>query len=140
NCGPGETIYDDLDDDELVRRAAVGTPDRPFQLEAALRRGISIERLYATTRVDPWFLDQIAMIVEEREALDEVGIHGMTKGTWRRAKRLGFGDAQLGYLWGVPEMDVRAARLAAGVRATFKTVDTCAAEFEAKTPYHYSTY
>jgi carbamoyl-phosphate synthase large subunit len=140
NCDRGETAYDELDDDELVRRASIGTPERPFQLEAALRRGISIERLYDTTRVDPWFLDQISMIVEERAELEQVGFDGMTKARWRRAKRLGFGDAQLAYLWGVDEADVRSARLDAGVRATFKTVDTCAAEFEAKTPYHYSTY
>ena len=140
NCDPGETIYDELDDDELVRRAAIGTPDRPFQLEAALRRGISIERLYAMTKVDPWFLDQLSMLVEERAVLTETGFAGMDRSAWRRAKRLGFGDAQLGYLWGVDEMAVREARLAAGVRVTFKTVDTCAAEFEAKTPYHYSTY
>jgi carbamoyl-phosphate synthase large subunit len=140
NCDPGEVAYDELDDDELVRRASIGTPERPFQLEAALRRGISIERLYETTRVDPWFLDQIAMIVEERASLAEVGFTAMTKARWRRAKRLGFGDAQLAHLWGVGELDVRQARLDAGVRATFKTVDTCAAEFEAKTPYHYSTY
>jgi carbamoyl-phosphate synthase large subunit len=140
NCDPGETAYDDLHDDELVRRAAIGTPDRPFQLEAALRRGISIDRLYSMTKVDPWFLDQIAMIVEERAHLAEVGFPAMTKAGWKRAKRMGFGDAQLGWLWSVPEAEVRAARLAAGVRATFKTVDTCAAEFEATTPYHYSTY
>ena len=73
--------------------------------------------------------------------LAEVGFarHG-PRASWRRAKRLGFSDAQLGWLWSVPEADVRAARLAAGVRVTFKTVDTCAAEFEAATPYHYSTY
>jgi carbamoyl-phosphate synthase large subunit len=140
NCDPGETAYDELDDDELVRRASIGTPERPFQLEAALRRGITIERLYETTRVDPWFLDQISMIVEERAELTAIGFGGMNKARWRRAKRLGFGDAQLAHLWGVEEAEVRAARLAAGVRATFKTVDTCAAEFEARTPYHYSTY
>ena len=66
---------------------------------------------------------------------------GMTRADWRRAKRLGFSDPQLGYIWGgVAEDEVRAARLAVGVRATFKTVDTCGAEFEAATPYHYSTY
>jgi carbamoyl-phosphate synthase large subunit len=140
NCDPGEAAYDELDDDELVRRASIGTPERPFQLEAALRRGISIERLYSMTKVDIWFLDQISMIVEERAHLAEVGFAAMTKADWRRAKRLGFGDAQLAYLWGEDELDVRAARLAAGVKVTFKTVDTCAAEFEAKTPYHYSTY
>jgi carbamoyl-phosphate synthase large subunit len=64
----------------------------------------------------------------------------MTRRDWRRVKRLGFADAQLGWLWGVPEEDVRARRLAAGVGVTFKTVDTCGAEFDATTPYHYSTY
>jgi carbamoyl-phosphate synthase large subunit len=140
NCDPAESALDDLDDDELVRRAAIATPDRPFQLEAALRRGIGVDRLYAATRVDPWFLDQIASITEERAALAKTGIAGMTRRDWRRAKRLGFSDAQLGWLWSVPEDEVFARRLQAGVRATFKTVDTCGAEFDATTPYHYSTY
>ncbi|MGV3758995.1 MAG: carbamoyl-phosphate synthase large subunit, partial [Actinomycetota bacterium] len=139
-CDPGESAYDDLSDDELLERAAIGTPDRLFQLEAALRRGITVEALADRTKVDPWFLDQILMIIEERHALAARGFAGMDRASWRRAKRLGFGDAQLAWLWGVPEADVRAARLEAGVRATFKTVDTCAAEFEAHTPYHYSTY
>ncbi|HVL26910.1 MAG TPA: carbamoyl-phosphate synthase large subunit [Acidimicrobiales bacterium] len=140
NCDPGEAVTDALDDDELVRRAAIATPDRPFQLEAALRRGISVERIHNATRVDPWFLDQIARITEERQRLAGARLAGMTRAGWRRVKRLGFADAQLAWLWGVPEDDVRAARVACGVRATFKTVDTCGAEFEALTPYHYSTY
>jgi carbamoyl-phosphate synthase large subunit len=140
NCDPGEAALDQMDDDELVRRAAIATPDRPFQLEAALRRGITVERLHHATGVDPWFLDQICLITDERAALAGTGFDAMTRRRWRRAKRLGFSDAQLGWLWGVPEAEVRAARLAAGVRATFKTVDTCGAEFDANTPYHYSTY
>ncbi len=141
NCDPAETLYDRLADDELVRQAAVATPDRPFQLEAALRRGISVERLYQATRVDPWFLDQLSLIVDERTRLAEIGgVTAMTRRDWRTAKRLGFADAQLAWLWGASESAVRAARLAAGVRATFKTVDTCGAEFDARTPYHYSTY
>jgi carbamoyl-phosphate synthase large subunit len=140
NCDPAEAVLDELDDDDLVRRAAIATPDRPFQLEAALRRGISVDRLYEVTRVDPWFLDQISRIVEERAALAVTGLAGMTRAEWRRAKRLGFADAQLAWLWSTTEAAVRAAREAAGVRPTFKTVDTCGAEFEASTPYHYSTY
>ncbi|MGH9281524.1 MAG: carbamoyl-phosphate synthase large subunit, partial [Acidimicrobiales bacterium] len=140
NCDPGERILDGVEDDELVRRAALATPDRPFQLEAALRRGISVERLAAATRVDPWFLDQLSMVVEERRRLEASSPGAMDRRAWRRAKRLGFGDAQLAWLWGTEEATVRRARLAAGVPATFKTVDTCGAEFEASTPYHYSTY
>ncbi|HSS11544.1 MAG TPA: carbamoyl-phosphate synthase large subunit [Acidimicrobiales bacterium] len=141
NCDPAERLYDEMTDDELVRKAAVATPDRPFQLEAALRRGISVERMYEATRVDPWFLDQLSLIVEERQRLAVVaGPVAMSKADWKRAKRLGFADAQLAWLWGVTEADIRAARLEHGVRATFKTVDTCGAEFDAQTPYHYSTY
>src|ERR1700736_2119472 len=73
NCDPGEGLYDDLSDDELVRRSAVASPDRPFHLEAALRRGVTTERLYEATQVDPWFLDQIALIVEERSRLSDLG-------------------------------------------------------------------
>jgi carbamoyl-phosphate synthase large subunit len=140
NGDPGEAAYDELSDDDLVAAAAIGTPERPFQLEAAIRRGIPLERIYAETRVDPWFLDQMSQITEERAELEATGLAAMTRSAWRRAKRLGFGDAQLAYLWGTTEPEVRAARLAAGVRATFKTVDTCGAEFDAETPYHYSTY
>jgi carbamoyl-phosphate synthase large subunit len=140
NCDAGEAALDDLSDDELLARAAIGTPDRPFQLEAALRRGIGVEALAERTRVDPWFLDQILRIVEERAHLAETGLAGMGVRDWKRAKRLGFADAQLAWLWGNEPADVRRARLAAGVRPTYKTVDTCGAEFEAATPYHYSTY
>jgi carbamoyl-phosphate synthase large subunit len=140
NADPTERTHDALSDDELLAAAAIATPERPFQLEACLRRGISIDTLYASTGVDPWFLDQMAAITEERQHLDSQSIATMTQPGWRRAKRLGFSDAQLAYLWDTTENAVRAARLAAGVIPTFKTVDTCAAEFEAHTPYHYSTY
>src|SRR5438309_5816974 len=98
NCDPGEAVYDELDDDELVRRAAIATPDRPFQLEAALRRGIDLDRLHRATRVDRWFLDQIALITEARADLAEWGLTGMTRRSWKRAKQLGFSDAQLAWL------------------------------------------
>jgi carbamoyl-phosphate synthase large subunit len=141
NCDAGEGVLDDVPDDELVTRASIATPDRPFQLEAALRRGITVDALADRTRVDPWFLDQILRIVEERAHLAAAATpDGMGRRDWKRAKQLGFSDAQLAWLWGADAADVRRARLAAGVRPTFKTVDTCGAEFEAATPYHYSTY
>jgi len=141
NCDPAERSLDDVADDELVRRAAVGTPDRPFQLEAALRRGISVERLAEATRVDPWFLDQLLQITECRATLAEAGSPAAVgRRGFRQAKRLGFSDAQMAWLWGVTEDSVRQVRMAVGVEAVFKTVDTCAAEFDARTPYHYSTY
>ncbi|MGH9232950.1 MAG: carbamoyl-phosphate synthase large subunit [Acidimicrobiales bacterium] len=140
NCDAAEAELDALSDDELLVRAAIGTPDRPFQLEAALRRGIGVDALAAATRVDPWFLDQMQRIVAEREHLAATGRAGMSRRDWKRAKQLGFSDEQLAWLWDGDPAAVRAARLEAGVRPTFKTVDTCGAEFEASTPYHYSTY
>ncbi|MEZ5203821.1 MAG: carbamoyl-phosphate synthase large subunit [Acidimicrobiales bacterium] len=140
NGDPAEVQYDDLSDDDLLAAASIGTPERPFQLEAALRRGLTVDQVAERTKVDPWFLDQMSMISEERAELEAVGLSGMDRVRWRRAKRLGFGDAQLAHLWGCTEVEVRASRLGHGVKATFKTVDTCGAEFEAETPYHYSTY
>ena len=140
NCDPGEAEYDDMPLDELLAQACIGTPDRIFQLEAVMRRGKSIDEVYAATRVDPWFLDQMCAITEERAHLSEVGFDDLTRLGWRRAKRLGFSDAQLAWLWNRTEAEVRTRRLELGVVPTYKTVDTCAAEFDAKTPYHYSTW
>ena len=140
NADPAEAAYDRLGDADLMAAAAVPTPERIFQLEAVLRRGESVEDVHAATGVDRWFLDQIARICTERRTLETTEASAMSRATWRRAKRLGFSDAQLAHLWNTAPADVRAAREAAGVLPTFKTVDTCAAEFEATTPYHYSTY
>ena len=140
NCDPGEAEYDDMPLDELLAQACIGTPDRIFQLEAVMRRGKSIDEVCAATKVDPWFLDQMCAITEERAHLSEVGFNDLTRLGWRRAKRLGFSDAQLAWLWKRTEAEVRTRRLELGVVPTYKTVDTCAAEFDAKTPYHYSTW
>ena len=140
NCDPSERELDGFGDDELVLAAAVPTPERIFQIEAALRRFVSVERVHEATGVDPWFCDQILQIVEERDRLAEVGFGAMTRADWRHAKQHGFSDGQLAFLWGVDAAAVRAARLKENVRVTYKTVDTCAAEFDAHTPYHYGTY
>ena len=140
NCDPAESAYDRLDGEALVRACSVATPERVFQLEAALRRGIAPEVLYAASGVDPWFLEQMRLIVDERARLTDARPEDLGGRDWRHLKRLGFGDAQLAYLWGCPPGEVRRARAAAGVAPTFKTVDTCGAEFAAETPYHYSTF
>ncbi len=140
NADPAEAALDRLGDAELLAAAAVPTPERIFQIEALLRRGASIDAVSGATGVDPWFLDQISRICEERQVLEAAQPHSMTRAGWRRAKRLGFSDAQLAHLWGTHPDEIRALRESAGVLPTFKTVDTCAAEFEATTPYHYSTY
>ncbi|MFM7507926.1 MAG: carbamoyl-phosphate synthase large subunit [Actinomycetota bacterium] len=142
NADPAEVLVDDVATGDLLADVAVATPDRIFGVESLLRRGVPVSEIHEACGIDPWFLDQMLAISEEREAL--VAIEGapgsLSPQEWRRAKRLGFGDAQLAWLWGTDESAVRSARLAAGVEVTYKTVDTCAAEFEASTPYHYGTY
>ena len=140
NCDPAEAAFDRLDDETLLVAASIATPDRPFQLEALLRRGISVDEIYEATRVDRWFLDQMLRITEERAYLATRTLDDIDRRDLKRAKQLGFSDLQLAYLWDRTEVQVRERRLALGVKTTYKTVDTCAAEFDAETPYHYSTY
>jgi len=141
-CDAGEDrLLEQFPDDEsLLTQAAIPTPDRVLLVGEALRRDIPIEVVHQHTGIDPWFLDQMSIINEERDHMVAVGFDAMTARDWKRAKRLGFADAQLGYQFDRSEDDVRAAREAAGVVPTYKTVDTCSAEFAAETPYHYSTY
>jgi carbamoyl-phosphate synthase large subunit len=141
NCDPAELQYAELSDETLLTAVGIPTPERIFQVGELLRRSLSIETIHDACRIDPWFLDQMSIILEERTVLNQRGSAvALTRAEWRRAKRLGFSDAQLAYLWNESEAHVRSAREAAGVVPTYKTVDTCAAEFAAQTPYHYSTY
>jgi carbamoyl-phosphate synthase large subunit len=141
NADPQEEGLDALADGELLSRLAVATPERIFEVECALRRGLGVEAVAAATGIDPWFLRQIARIGEARcEVLAAGALDAIDRTAWRRFKQLGFSDAQLAYLLGCAEPAVRAARVGAGVVATYKTVDTCGGEFEAFTPYHYATY
>ena len=140
NCDPSEEIYSERTDDEMLAMIAVATPERLFQVGECIRRGIALDAIYRSCKIDHWFLDQMSMIIEERAHLGGKKIGDVSQAEWRRAKRLGFSDAQLAYLWREPESLVRATRIAAGVIPTYKAVDTCSAEFSAQTPYHYSTY
>jgi len=139
NADPGEKNYDSLSDEELLKQVGIPTPERLFHVAEAIRRGHSLEIIHDICKIDPWFLDQMLMLVEERNWISQ-NTGGLSKRDWRRIKRLGFSDAQIAYLWNVTEDAVRSEREGAGVMPTYKTVDTCSAEFDAETPYHYSTY
>ena len=140
NCDPSETVFHGVSDDAMLKMISIPTPERLFQVGECLHRGISVELVYESCKIDNWFLDQMMSIIEERSHLSALTSATMSVRDWRRAKRLGFADAQLAYLWSTTEDEVRAARLKAGVIPTYKAVDTCSAEFAAETPYHYSTY
>ena len=139
NCDPAEKQYDAFSDAELLKKCGVATPERIFYVGEALQRGLG-EVVHGVTQIDPWFLDEMQMIIDERASLNGLGLTDIVPTHWRRLKRLGFSDVQIGYAVGATEHEVRSAREAAGIIPTYKTVDTCAAEFNATTPYHYSTY
>jgi len=138
NADPAEQAMKDLSEEELARAVEEPRPARIFAVGEALRRGWGVDRLSGLSAIDPWFVDQIAEIVELRSDLETAGSGDIE--LLRQAKRLGFADRQLAHLWGSTEEEVRVARLEAGLRRTYKTVDTCAAEFEAFTPYLYGTF
>jgi carbamoyl-phosphate synthase large subunit len=134
---PGES-YAQSELDEIKAQARVPRAHRLFWVAEAFRAGLSVEDLHGITFIDPWFLRQIQEIVRAEATLAK----GLPQGAeaLRAAKRMGFSDKRLAQLAGTTEQVVRDARWAAGVRPVFKRVDTCAAEFEAYTPYLYSTY
>jgi carbamoyl-phosphate synthase large subunit len=122
---------------QILERLAVPTPDRVFLVAEALRRGADPGEVARRTAYDPWFVDQILQLVEVR---GDIEARRGDPAVLRRAKRHGFGDVQIGRLWDMAPGEVAAMRHTAGVDVTYKTVDTCAAEFEAATPYFYGTY
>tara|TARA_Y100000741_G_scaffold4383_1_gene3752 strand:+ start:3244 stop:6519 length:3276 start_codon:yes stop_codon:yes gene_type:complete len=140
NADPAENSLEKMDNEDLRSAAKIATPDRIYQVEALFRRGLTVEEVHSDTSIDPWFLDQVLTITEERSYLENETLDTLDKWSWKRAKQLGFSDAQLAYLWETQESLVREKRESLGVLPTYKTVDTCGAEFAADTPYHYSTW
>ncbi|GAA1444683.1 carbamoyl-phosphate synthase large subunit [Leifsonia poae] len=124
--------------DELLSTIGTPTDGRIVDVQQALRLGATIEQVFEATKIDPWFLDQIVLINEVADQLKNA--ETLDTDTLRYAKDHGFSDAQIGQLRGFGETDVREIRHILGVRPVYKTVDTCAGEFPALTPYHYSSY
>ncbi|MHA3771359.1 carbamoyl-phosphate synthase large subunit [Verrucomicrobiota bacterium sgz303538] len=160
----GDGAEKEVDDETLRRKLTIPNAERIFFLGQAFARGMGIEEIFELTKIDRWFLQNICQIVEEQERLSKFGQDawisetaveeidptvGGERGTvferdqkpvLLRAKKLGFSDRQLSQALGIPEKSLRATRNAVGVSPTYRLVDTCAAEFEAYTPYYYSTY
>ncbi len=136
NADPAEDKLKDVDDDELAQAVTLPTPDRIYAMGEALRRGWTVDDVSELSRVDPWFVDQMSEIVEIRSDLET----STDSSLLMEAKRIGFSDRQLAHIWEKDEVEVRERRAAEGLVRTFKTVDTCAAEFEALTPYMYGTF
>src|SRR6056300_1226763 len=124
--------------DELLELIATPTDKRVVQVQQALRLGATAEEVFEQTKIDPWFIDQIVLINEVAQWI--ASLENLDTDSLKKAKKHGFSDNQLAQLRGVSEDEIRAKRYAEGLRPVFKTVDTCAGEFPALTPYHYSSY
>ena len=126
---------------EVIRKLTTPNAERIFYIRYALKYGMTVEAIFQRTKIDPWFLRNIEDLVKMEDQLKAAGpLDRVTAELMLAAKQHGFVDRQLANLWGSTEADVRKYRKAQGITAVFKSVDTCAAEFEAYTPYYYSTY
>lgn len=124
--------------DELLTISRIPTDGRIVTVQQALRKGATLEQVFEATKIDPWFIDQIVLINEVADEIARAAI--LDEDTLRLAKDHGFSDAQIAQLRNLVESDVRRQRYGLNIRPVFKTVDTCAGEFPALTPYHYSSY
>ncbi len=129
------------DDAEIHAKISRPCPERVWFLRYAFKSGMTVDEVFELTAIDRWFLDNLLEIVETEEQIRACGsFDQMSPAMLRTAKRQGFSDRQLAIMFNTTQIEVRQRRLELGIVATFKSVDTCAAEFEAYTPYYYSTY
>ncbi|MBL9122353.1 MAG: carbamoyl-phosphate synthase large subunit, partial [Planctomycetaceae bacterium] len=127
--------------DEIRAKLSIPNSERAWYIRYAFKHGMTIDDVHALTNIDHWFLDNLYQLYEFEEELRAVGsLEAVSDEMLRTAKRYGYSDRQLATIWETTEPDVREERKGRGIIATFKSVDTCAAEFEAYTPYFYSTY
>jgi carbamoyl-phosphate synthase large subunit len=140
--GGGGKLGDGELPDEATINTKLGTPnaERIFYIRYAFKAGFTVERIFELTKIDPWFLHHLREIHEMEDALGALTLPTIETGLLRRAKQFGFADAQLAHLLKSDLGAVRAERKHRGIHTTFRLVDTCAAEFEAFTPYYYSSY
>jgi carbamoyl-phosphate synthase large subunit len=153
----GDGAEKEIDDEALSTKLTVANGERIFFLGQAFARGWTVEQVFELTKIDRWFLENIREIVLKAQEIpthtaqylidrippaerNEASTAAALAKYMRGAKKLGFSDRQLGFLYGVPDQHIRAGRKKYGVIPTYRLVDTCAAEFEAYTPYYYSTY
>ena len=129
-----------LHQDDLERGLNRPNSKRINHIFEALRRGMSIERVYELSFIDPWFLHNFKQLIEKGNEIRQKGFTGLDRDFLYEVKQYGFSDVQLANLTGTSEDDIRKQRLAFGLEPAYKLVDTCAAEFESYTPYYYSTY
>jgi len=141
SCGFDKVVPADADETIFLQeKLAVPGADRLWWIGEALRAGWSEEKVFDVSKIDPWFVRELAEVIKLEQTLAGKNIVDLTAGDWKQAKREGLSDQRLAMLLDSNEHIVRETRSALGIKPVFKRVDTCAAEFEAKTPYLYSTF
>jgi len=135
-----EYITQNLSPEELQYKLKINSWDKLWYIAEALRRKMPLAEIYDLSRIDPWFLHNVQEIIELEDLLEKVDIKSLDAELLRQLKEYGFSDRYLSRRFKISETEFRKHRLELGIKATYKTVDTCAAEFEASTPYLYSTY
>ncbi|GAH89997.1 unnamed protein product, partial [marine sediment metagenome] len=138
--GLGSDGKDNIGEELLNSKLSIPNQDRVFYIKYAFEKGRSVEEISSYTKIDPWFLFNIKQLVDFEKGFKCEDIKDITKEKLFEAKKLGYSDVQIAYLCNTHENKVRALRSKFNIKTTFKTVDTCAGEFEAYTPYYYSTY
>ena len=139
--GGGKWGGDELPDDKTIRsKLATPNAERVYYIRYAFLAGYSVDQIFDLTKIDPWFLTQLHEIFEMEQALKKETLSSLTPEAFRRAKQFGFSDVQLAHFFKSDLAAVRADRKKRGIETTYRLVDTCAAEFEAFTPYYYSSY
>ena len=140
-AGWGCDMKEKLPSGEQIRaQLRTPNPERIFAVRHAMLLGMTLEEIYELTGIDPWFLDKMQQLLETEKFLKRTPLPQLTKEQMYAVKREGYSDRQIAYATKTKEDEVRSFRQQLGVNPVYKTVDTCAAEFEAFTPYHYSTY
>ena len=138
--GVGSDGKDNLNEKNLKYMLSVPNQDRVFYIKYAFEIGKTVEEIYSYTKIDPWFLNNIKDLVDFEKKFKNYTINDLDYNKLLEAKKLGYSDIQIAYLCKSTEDEIKNIRKSLGINAVFKTVDTCAAEFEAYTPYYYSTY
>jgi carbamoyl-phosphate synthase large subunit len=133
-------LVKDLGKSELLEACSKPSPQRLWYVGEGLRSGFSVREMFNTTKIDPWFLGELSEIIEREQSLEGTKLSELDAGALKELKNRGFSDRRIAALTGSKEREVREARAKLGVLPSFKSVDTCAAEFIAHTPYLYSTY
>ncbi len=139
--GLGADMKEWVRTEDILHRLEDATEDRIFRLKDALRLGVPEKTIHKLTRIDPWYIKQIKRLVDMEHELMRYNVpEDIPSDFFRDLKEVGYSDAQIAWVMRVKEEEVRKVRKALGIRRTYKMVDTCAAEFEAQTPYFYSTF